>query len=58
MDFLPISLEDVFTILSALHVIAAVIVNATPTPKDNEILGKVYRVVEIFAGLLTRRAKL
>jgi len=58
MDFIPISIDDVFTILGALHIIAAVIVNATPTPKDNEWLGKTYRVVEIFAGILTRRAKL
>jgi hypothetical protein len=48
----------------ALHGVALVIVNLTPTPKDNEALGrarrvvvKLYRVVEILAGIVGPLAK-
>jgi hypothetical protein len=40
------------------------VVNLTPTPKDNEALEvtsvaavKVYRVIEILAGIISKRAK-
>jgi hypothetical protein len=32
-------------------------VNLTPTPKDDEIIAKIYKVVEVLAGILTDRAK-
>ena len=48
----------------ALHGVALVIVNLTPTPKDDEALGaarrvvvKLYRVVEILAGIVGPLAK-
>ena len=48
----------------AIHGLALVIVNITPTPKDNEyldsaskVLVKVYRAVEILAGIVSRKAK-
>ena len=41
----------------AAHTVALFIVNATPTPKDNAALAKVYKVVELVAGLLTKRVK-
>ena len=48
----------------AIHAAAVVIVNITPTPKDDEyldsfthIIVKVYRAVEILAGIVTKRAK-
>ena len=48
----------------ALHGVALVIVNLTPTPKDDEALGaarrvvvKLYRVVEILAGIVGPRVK-
>ena len=48
----------------ALHGVALVIVNLTPTPKDNETLGnarrvvvKLYRAVEILAGVVGPLAK-
>jgi hypothetical protein len=48
----------------ALHGVALVIVNLTPTPKDDEALGnarrlvvKVYRAVEILAGIVGPLAK-
>jgi len=50
-------LNTAFELLAALHIVAAIIVNLTPTPKDNEWLGKTYRVVEMFAGFVTPLAK-
>lgn len=48
----------------AIHGVALVIVNITPTPKDNEyldsvsrVLVKVYRAIEILAGIVSRKAK-
>ena len=48
----------------ALHGVALVIVNLTPTPKDNETLGnarrvvvKLYRAIEILAGIVGPLAK-
>lgn len=48
----------------ALHGLALVIVNLTPTPKDDEALSsarrvvvKLYRVVEILAGIVGPLAK-
>ena len=55
---------DYVALAVALHGLALVIVNITPTPKDNEALGdisrvvvKAYRAVEILAGIVTPRAK-
>ena len=48
----------------AIHGVAVVIVNLTPTPKDNEMLGngaqmivKIYRAIEILAGVITPLVK-
>jgi hypothetical protein len=42
----------------AIHGVAVVVVNMTPTPKDNEALGtlqriavKAYRAIELLAGI-------
>lgn len=57
-------LADYITLAVAIHGVALVVVNLTPTPKDNEALGdlarmavKVYRAVEILAGIVSKRAK-
>lgn len=57
MDFSAIDVATILAVLGAVHTIALFIVNLTPTPKDNEILGKVYKVVEVLAGLVTKKAK-
>lgn len=57
MEFLTENWSGVLTALAAAHALAVAIVNLTPTPKDDEILEKVYRVVEIAAGLFTSKAK-
>ena len=48
----------------AIHALALVIVNLTPTPKDDAALSnaarvivRVYRVIEIIAGVVSPRVK-
>lgn len=43
--------------LFALHGAALAIVNATETPKDDAFVGKFYKVLEVFAGLVSHKAK-
>jgi hypothetical protein len=57
-------LADYVALAVAVHGVAVVIVNMTPTPKDNERLSEVarlvvrgYRVIELVAGLVSKRAK-
>jgi hypothetical protein len=57
-------LHDVATLAVTTHGLALMVVNLTPTPKDNEALEvtsvaavKVYRVIEILAGIISKRAK-
>ena len=46
-------IETTVTILIALHALATIIVNITPTPKDNAILSKVYGwIIEPLAGIV------
>lgn len=40
-----------------LHAVSIIIVNITPTPRDDEALRRAYRVLEIFAGLVFPSAK-
>jgi hypothetical protein len=55
--FLAAHWTEIIAIASAAHLLALAIINATPTPRDNEIYGKVYRVIEVIAGLITKVAK-
>ena len=48
---------EIVAIGGALHLLALAIINATPTPRDNELYGKFYRVLEMLAGLVTKLAK-
>lgn len=57
-------LSDYIALAVAIHGLALVIVNMTPTPKDNEALDayskmvvKAYRAVEILAGIIGPKAK-
>lgn len=57
VEFITENWEAVLALLVALHALAVAIVNLTPTPKDDEVLAKVYRVVEVLAGLFTKKTK-
>jgi hypothetical protein len=55
--FLAAHWIDIVAIAAAAHGLALVIVNTTPTPKDNELYGKFYKFVEVIAGIVTKIAK-
>jgi len=57
MEHLLGNLQQLFTILLATHAIALAIVNLTDTPKDDEAVAKIYRLIEVLAGVVTRFAK-
>ena len=40
------------------HLIALVVVNATPTPVDDKWLGRVYKLVETIAGVFGKAKQL
>jgi len=57
-------LSEYVTLAVAIHGVALVVVNMTPTPKDNEALDgysrlivKTYRTIEILAGVISPRVK-
>lgn len=57
-------LTDYVALVVAIHGVAVVVVNITPTPKDNEALDtysrmavKLYRAIEILAGVVTPLVK-
>jgi hypothetical protein len=58
------SIAEYIAVAIAVHGAAVAIVNLTPTPKDDEALGrysrmvvKLYRAVEILAGVVTPLVK-
>jgi hypothetical protein len=55
---------DYVALVVAIHGVAVLVVNLTPTPKDNEALDtysrlavKLYRAIEILAGIISPLAK-
>lgn len=57
MDNIIQHAKSLVEILFAIHAVALLIVNLTPTQKDNNVVAVYYRVVEILAGIVTRFAK-
>jgi hypothetical protein len=60
MNFFSYLIEnhtDIIGAAFAIHAAAVVIVNLTPTPSDDKVVGKLYKVIEVFAGILTKIAK-
>lgn len=57
-------IPEIVTLVVAVHGVAVVVVNLTPTPKDDEALNtitrmgvKAYRAIEILAGIVTPLVK-
>jgi len=48
---------QIISALFAIHAAALAIVNLTPTPKDDAIVGKFYKVIEFAAGIVSKVAK-
>lgn len=57
ITFITENWEAITAVAVGIHATAIAIVNLTPTPKDDEFLGKAYRFVEALAGIFTRTAK-
>lgn len=49
---MPEKLNQVIDLLIGINLVAQAAVILTPTPKDDELYRKVYRKVEILAGLV------
>jgi hypothetical protein len=49
---------EIVTVLVAVHGVAVAITNLTPTPDDDAAVRKAYRVIEIIAGIISRKAKM
>jgi hypothetical protein len=47
----------IVAVLFAVHALAVAIVNLTPTPNDDAMVAKAYRVIEMVAGIITPKAK-
>lgn len=50
-------LPEIVAALFALHAAALAVVNLTPTPKDDQVVAKYYRVIELLAGIVTKLSK-
>lgn len=50
-------LSTVLAGLLAAHALALFIVNLTPTPKDDAVVRRVYKIVEWVAGIVTKKSK-
>lgn len=48
---------DIVAVAAAAHGLALVIVNTTPSKKDDLIYDRVYKVIEVIAGIITKTAK-
>ena len=55
--YLTANWSQILTAIAAVHAAALVIVNLTTTPKDDEVLTRVYRIIEILAGVVTKLVK-
>lgn len=55
--YLTANWSQILTAITAVHAAALVIVNLTKTPKDDEVLTRVYHIIEILAGVVTKLVK-
>jgi len=52
-----VSLSQFIEIILALHGAAVLIVNLTDTPKDDDLVARFYRGIELLAGIFTPLVK-
>lgn len=57
MDNLISNAQRLLEILLAVHGVAILIVNLTPTKRDDQAVATYYRIIEVLAGIVTRLAK-
>lgn len=51
------NIQAIAAVALMLHAWAIVVINLTPTPRDDATLRRAYRVLEALAGILTPLAK-
>lgn len=56
-EWITTNWTGILAAVAGAHALALAVVNLTPTPKDDAILAKVYKVVEFVAGFFTSKAK-
>jgi hypothetical protein len=57
MEWISTNLETILLALLGTQALATLIVNLTPTPRDDTVVGTIYRGIEIVAGIVTGKAK-
>lgn len=57
LDWFIANVDVIFGAVFAVHAAAVAVVNLTPTPRDDEWVGKAYAVVEKLAGIFGYTAK-
>lgn len=57
ISFISNNWADIIAVAAALHGLALVIVNLTPSKTDDKVYNKLYKFVEIMAGIVTKMAK-
>jgi len=55
MEFITQHYQDILAIIGAVVSLATLIVGLTPTTKDDEILGKIVRVLDYFSVLPVKK---
>lgn len=49
LSWISANIETVIAIVTAVVTLASLIASITPTPKDNAVIAKVYRLVDLLA---------
>ena len=57
IHYLSENWAEIVGIAGALHLLALAIVNTTPSKRDDELYNRFYKVIEMFAGIITKTAK-
>lgn len=57
VNWVVANVDGIVAAAIAVHAAAVAIVNLTPTPVDNEIVAKAYRIIEWAAGIFSKKAK-
>jgi hypothetical protein len=55
MDWIANHYQDILAVIGAVVSLATIIVGLTPTTKDDEILGKIVRVLDYFSVLPVKK---
>lgn len=57
IEFITNNLTEILAVILSTQVLAQFIVNLTPTPADDQFVGKIYAFIEKVAGIWTTTAK-